>query len=320
MQFIDAATVRSLLEPTALVEGLRVAFAESDSVVVPERAHHRIDDDLDATLLVMPAWQRGRWLGVKVVGHFPHNREQGLPGLYGSYLLSSASTGQPVAVLDGTELTRWRTAAASALAAERLAPREVREHLLIGAGNVAAAVPACYATVRKVGLTRVWSRTPAGAADLVDRLRADGLDAEVATDLREGVRRADVITAATSATSPLVLAEDVTPGTHVDLIGAFTPAMVEADPALVTTASLFVDVPEALHEAGDLTGPLRDGILQQSDVRATLADLCTGAHPGRESTEEVTVFKSVGTALEDLVAAGLVWDAHRAAVRGETDE
>lgn len=319
MEFIDADTIRQILDPSALVAALRDAFSEPGTAVVPERAHRRIDDALDATLLVMPAWQRGGWLGVKVVGHFPQNREQGLPGLYGSYLLSSARTGQPVAVLDGTELTRWRTAAASALAADYLAPAEVGEHLLIGAGNVASAIPPCYAAVREVRLTRVWSRTPEGAQALVEQLRSAGFAAEVAPELREAVRTADVITAATSATSPLVFAEDVRPGAHVDLIGAFTPAMVEADPALVTTASLFVDVREALHEAGDLTGPLRDGILQESDVRATLTDLCAGAHPGRRWAEEVTLFKSVGTALEDLVAAGLVWGAHRGPA-GETDE
>src|SRR5690606_10935467 len=267
-----------------------------ESAVVPERAHHPIDDSLEATLLVMPAWQRGGWLGVKVVGHFPHNRGTGLPGLFGSYLLTSATTGQPVAVLDGTELTRWRTAAASALAADRLAPAEVREHLLVGAGNVASVVPACYATVRDVGLTRVWSRSPDGAKRLVDQLRADGVTAEVAPDLREAVRRADVITAATSATSPLVLGEDVRPGTHVDLVGAFAPAMVEADEALVTSARLFVDVPEALEEAGDLVQPLRRGTLRPSDVQATLADLVARRHTGRRSGTEVTVFTSVGTA------------------------
>ena len=312
MKFIDADTIRQVLDPAALVEALRAAFADPDRAVVPERQHYPIDESLQATLLVMPAWQRGGWLGVKVVGHFPQNRAQGLPGLYGSYLLSSARTGQPVAVLDGTELTRWRTAAASALAADALAPTDVAEHLLVGAGNVAAAIPACYAAVRNVALTRVWSRTPAGAQALVDQLRAQGHAAEVAPDLREGVRTADVITAATSATSPLVLAQDVRAGTHVDLIGAFTPQMVEADEALITSASLFVDVREALHEAGDLTGPLARGILHESDVAATLADLAGRAHPGRQREDEVTVFKSVGTALEDLVAAGLVWEAHAA--------
>lgn len=319
MEFLDAATVRRLLDPGALVEALRTAFAEPHDVVVPERGHHHVDESLQATLLVMPAWQRGSWIGVKVVGHFPQNRAHGRPGLFGSYLLSSATTGEPVAVLDGTELTRWRTAAASALAADRLAPRVIGEHLLVGAGNVAAAVPACYAAVREVGLTRVWSRTPAGARRLVAHLQEEGFAAEVATDLREAVRRADVITAATSATSPLVLGEDVGGGTHVDLIGSFTPAMVEADANLVTTASLFVDVREALREAGDLVGPLRDGILREGDVLATLGDLADGTHPGRTREDEVTLFKSVGTALEDLVAAGLVWESRRDGRAGAPD-
>ncbi|GGK70174.1 ornithine cyclodeaminase family protein [Ornithinimicrobium pekingense] len=309
MELLDAARVRALLVPADLVEALRAAFAEQERVVVPHRAHHRVDEQRDATLLLMPAWQTDAWIGVKVVGHFPRNGEQGLPAIHGSYLLLDAATGRPAAVLDGTELTRWRTAAASALAAGYLAPQVVEEHLLVGAGNVAHAVPHCYAAVREVGLTRVWARDPSRAEGLVDRLRQEGVRAEAAPDLREAVRRADVVTAATSATEPLVLAEDVRPGTHVDLVGAFTPAMVEADEALVTSGSLFVDVPEALEEPGDLVQPLRRGALRRSDVRATLADLAAGRHPGRTDEEEVTVFKSVGTALEDLTAARIVWQA-----------
>ena len=309
METLDAARVRDLLDPADLVEALRSAFAEQDRVVVPPRSHHHVDEERDATLLVMPAWQADAWIGVKVVGHFPRNGEVGLPAIHGSYLLLDAATGQPAAVLDGTELTRWRTAAASALAADYLAPREVGEHLLVGAGNVAAALPHCYAAVRDVALTRVWARDAGRAAALVERLRGEGLAAEVAPDLRGAVRRADVVSAATSSTEPLVLAEDVRPGTHVDLIGAFTPAMVEADEALVTSASLFVDVPAALEEPGDLVQPLRRGTLTHSDVRATLADLAARRHTGRGSDDEVTLFKSVGTALEDLAAAVTVWRA-----------
>jgi ornithine cyclodeaminase/alanine dehydrogenase-like protein (mu-crystallin family) len=309
MKSLDAARVRALLDPAALVEALRTAFAHEDQVVVPPRVHHTVDDQREGTLLLMPAWRTGQWVGVKVVGHFPHNGEQGLPAIHGTYQLLDATTGRPAALLDGTELTRWRTAAASALAADYLAPRQVREHLLIGAGNVAHALPHCYAAVRDVALTRVWARDTARAELLVERLRGEGITAETAPDLREAVRGADVVSAATSSTEPLVLAEDVRPGTHVDLIGAFTPAMVEADEALVTSASLFVDVPAALDEPGDLVRPLRRGTLTRSDVRATLADLAAGRHTGRGSEEEVTVFKSVGTALEDLTAALVVWQA-----------
>src|SRR5690606_24330986 len=235
----------ALLDPAALVEALRTAFAQDD-VMAPPRVHHQVDEERDATLLVMPAWRTGGWIGVKVVGHFPGNGALGLPAIHGTYLLMDATTGQPAAVLDGTELTRWRTAAASALAADHLAPQEVGEHLLVGAGNVAHALPHCYAAVRRVGLTRVWARDAGRAEALVERLRGEGFAAETAPDLREAVRRADVVSAATSSTRPLVLAADVRPGTHVDLMGAFTPAMVEADEELVTSASLFVDVPEAM--------------------------------------------------------------------------
>jgi ornithine cyclodeaminase/alanine dehydrogenase-like protein (mu-crystallin family) len=309
MKSLDAAQVRALLDPAALVAALRSAFAQEDQVVVPPRVHHRVDEQREATLLLMPAWRTGQWVGVKVVGHFPHNGLHGLPAIHGTYQLLDATTGRAAAILDGTELTRWRTAAASALAADHLAPTQVREHLLVGAGNVAHALPHCYAAVRDVALTRVWARDRARAEALVERLTGEGVTAETAPDLREAVRSADVVSAATSSTEPLVLAEDVRPGTHVDLIGAFTPAMVEADEALVTSASLFVDVPAALDEPGDLVQPLRRGTLSRSDVRATLADLAAGRHTGRRSAEEVTVFKSVGTALEDLAAAVLVWEA-----------
>lgn len=317
MELLDADRIRAVLRPGDLVAALRTAFAHQDDVVVPERGHHGVDEERQATLLVMPAWRSGRWIGVKVVAHFPHNGRVGRPAIQGSFLLTDGTDGRPVAVLDGAELTRWRTAAASALAADHLAPREVGEHLLVGAGNVAAALPHCYAAVRDVALTRVWARSPQKAADLVERLRGEGFAAEVCGDLREGVRRADVVSAATSSTSPLVLAADVRPGTHVDLIGAFTPAMHEADEALITSGSLFVDVEAALHEPGEIVDALRRGTLTRADVRGTLADLAGGRHTGRSSPEEVTLFESVGTALEDLVAAALVWEAH--AVTGRPD-
>lgn len=317
MEFFDADRVRRLLDPVALVEALRAAFADPGSVTVPKRDHHPIDEDREATLLVMPAWATGRWVGVKVVGHFPGNGALGLPQINGAYLFMDGTTGVPLAVMDGAALTRVRTAAASALAADYLAPARIEQHLLVGAGNVTGDIPRCYAAVRSVGLTRVWARRPEQAQALVDELVEQGLRAEVAPDLRGAVRSADVITAATSATSPLVLGEDVRAGAHVDLIGAFTPSMVEADESLITGSSLFVDVAAALDEAGDLVGPLRRGTLRREDVRATLADLAGRGHPGRGSATERTVFKSVGTSMEDLVAASLVWEAARNEAGGD---
>lgn len=304
METLDAAVTARLLPFGALVPALREAFA-ADAVVVPERHHHRVSEDLDATLLVMPAWAPGGHLGVKLVNVFPGNRDQGLPGLVSAYLLSSATTGQLLAMLDGPELTRRRTAAASALAASYLAPDVVRRHLVVGAGSVAQVLPEAYAAVRDVGLTQVFNRTRSAAEALVERLRAAGRSAEVVEDLSAAIAGADVVSTATLSGEPLVHAVDVRPGTHVDLIGGFTPLMREADDALVGGASVFVDVAAALHECGDLAGPIGRGVFRAEQVRATLADLAAGRHLGRTSAEEVTVFKSVGTAVEDLVAATL---------------
>ncbi|WP_151526797.1 DUF222 domain-containing protein [Serinicoccus kebangsaanensis] len=292
VEVLDAAEVRAAIDPGALVEALREVFAEG-GVEAPERSHVPLDDRHAATLLLMPAWRSGDLLGVKVATHHPGNGDRGLPAIHGTYLLLDHATGVPRAILDGTELTRWRTAAASALAADHLAPAAVGEHLVVGAGNVAAAVPACYAAVREVGHTSVWARDRGRAARLVEQLRGQGYAADVADDLRAAVRRADVITTATSATNPLVLGEDVSPGTHVDLVGSFSPQMVEADEALMTRARIVVDVPEARHTAGELTGPLGRGVLDDGDVRVTLADVVSGREAGRQSEEQVTAFVSV---------------------------
>lgn len=308
MRMIDAAAVSAALDPAALVASLRAVFS-ADDVQVPERMNLRLGDQGQDTLLVKPAWRDGEWLGVKIATHNPGNGRRGLPAIHATYVLMEAVTGVPVAVLDGTELTRWRTAAASALAADSLAPSVVEEHLLIGAGNVCAAIPACYAAVREVTLTRVWARKPEQAQALAGQLRSEGFPAEAVDDLRSAVRTADVITAATSATSPIVLGEDVSPGTHVDLIGSFTPEMIEADEALVTSARVVVDIPEARYTCGELAGPLRRGTLTEDDVAVTLADLASGRDPGRRDASEITLFKSVGSAAEDLAAAVLVWRA-----------
>lgn len=308
MEFLDAARVRELLRPAALVEALRAAFARAEEVVVPDRVALPVDPALGSSLLLKPAWERDGLIAVKVLTHHPRNGERGLPAIQAVVALADAVTGTPLTVLDGTELTRLRTAAASALAADYLAPQEVREHLLIGAGNVTVAMPACSAAVRQVDHTRVWARRPEQAHRLVEELRSQGYAASAAEDLRAAVRTADIVSAATSSTSPLVLGADVRPGTHVDLAGAFTPEMVEADEDLITRSRIFLDIDAAVG-AGDLTGPLERGTLTREQIVGTLSDLAAGRHTGRGSAEEVTVFKSMGTSLEDLVPAALAWEA-----------
>ena len=293
MQVIDGAGVTAALPFDRLIPALREAFAAGAEV--PVRHLHALPG---ATLLLMPAW-RADWLGVKVVTVHPGNAGRGLPAVHSTYLLTEAATGRPVLLLNGEALTARRTAAASALAASYLARADAGRLLLVGAGHVASLLPAAHRAVRPIRVVEVWNRTPAHADALVGDLRRQGFDAVRVDDLAAAAARADIISCATLSTVPPIQGAWLRPGTHLDLVGAFTPAMREADAAAVGRARVFVDTETALREAGELAG------LGMADVCGTLATLCRGG-PGRGDAGEVTLFKSVGTALEDLAAAVLV--------------
>jgi ornithine cyclodeaminase/alanine dehydrogenase-like protein (mu-crystallin family) len=306
MRIFDGPATAAALPFERLVPALRVLFASG--CTVPPRHVHEIADGSGQrmTSLLMPAWVPGGCYGVKIINVAAANRVLGLPGLHASYLLHDASTGVPLAFIDGDELTVRRTAAASALAASFLARDDAAELLVVGAGRVAAMLPLAYRAVRPLRRVRVWARSPAAAEPLAARWRAEGLDAQVATDLDAAVAAADIVSCATLATAPIVPGRCLRPGSHLDLIGSFTPAMREADDDCWRGASVFVDTEEALAKSGDLLAPLAGGLLRPEDIRGTLASLARGTTPGRRSRDERTVFKSVGTALEDLAAAMLV--------------
>lgn len=306
MLHIDAAATRDALPFSALIPALQALFAEGCEV--PPRQVNAIAAPGSAavTSLVMPAWLPGRHYGVKVVNIAPGNAARGLPGLHSTYLLFDAATGVPLALLDGDQITNRRTAAASALAAGWLARDDARHLLVVGAGRVAQLLPAAYRVVRPIERVSVWARTPAQAEVLAATWRAEGLDAQAVTDLAAAVQAADIVSCATLATEPLVQGAWLQPGSHLDLIGSFTPAMREADDACFDGAALYIDTAEALAKSGDLLGPLARGVITAGAVRGTLADLACGQAKGRRSAAERTVFKSVGSALEDLAAAMLV--------------
>jgi len=297
------------------VPALRRAFAIGCEV--PPRHVHVVGETAggDCTSLIMPAWSRpgskARHYGVKIVNIAPGNAQRGLPGLHASYLLFDALTGVPLACIDGSVLTTRRTAAASALAASFLARPDARRLLVVGAGAVARVLPDAYRAVRPIDQVTVWARAPEKAHALAAALRADGFDAGAQTDLAAAVAQADIVSCATLATEPLVQGRWLAPGSHLDLIGSFAPTMREADDDCFAGASLFVDSAEALHKSGDLLGPLSRGVIEATTTHATLAELCAGSAPGRQNPQQRTVFKSVGTALEDLAAAVLVLDAAR---------
>ena len=316
MRLIDAAATQAALPFDRLIPALRAMFASGAQV--PLRHSHVLQAGSagavdEVTSLLMPAWTSpgpgAAYYGVKIVNIAPGNAALGLPGLHASYLLHDAATGVPLALIDGDQITARRTAAASALAASWLARSDARHLLVLGAGRVAALLPEAYRAVRGIQRVSVWARQPAAAQRLARQWRSQGWDAQAAPDLAQAVAQADIVSCATLATAPLVQGRWLRPGRHLDLIGGFTPAMREADDDCFQGAALFIDTDEALAKAGDLLAPMSRAVFTAADVQARLADLCRGRHPGRRSAAERTVFKSVGSALEDLGAAVLVWQA-----------
>jgi len=282
---------------------------------IPARHHHTIPvpGEPDATLLLMPSWQQKSeqdgLLGIKLVAVFPGNAARKMPALTSVYLLFDSGTGVQLATIAGDVLTARRTAATSALAASYLARDDATNLLILGSGRIASILPEAYRAVRDIRRIGVWNVNADSASRMVARLRDAGLDAAVVSDLQHAVRTADIITSATLATSPLIKGEWLRPGVHVDLIGAFTPAMRESDDAVITRSAIFVDTYDALHEAGDLVHPIKAGILSRGGVKGSLAELCNGAVRGRRSRDDITMFKAVGSALADLAAASLAYKA-----------
>ncbi|PWR17732.1 ornithine cyclodeaminase family protein [Zavarzinia compransoris] len=301
---VEAGAALAALTYPGLIDALRDAFA-AGTVTAPLRGHYPMADGAGNTniFLVMPAYDAGAYAGVKLVTVAPGNNARGLDSVIGLYVLFDAVTGAPLLTVDGSAITVRRTPAASALAARYLARPEAETLLVVGAGKLAPHVIDAYrAVLPRLRRVLVWNRTADKAAAVAARSGA-----EVAPDLAAAVAAADVVSAITMSKAPLIRGDWLRPGTHLDLIGGFTPEMREADDSAVTRASLFVDTREgALHEAGDLADPLKRGVIAAGDISADLADLVTGRHPGRRSAEEITLFKSVGTALEDLAAAAFL--------------
>ncbi|MFN0186698.1 MAG: ornithine cyclodeaminase family protein [Aquabacterium sp.] len=304
MRILDPAATRAALPLPALIDALRELFI-SGCEVPPRQVLNIGAGDDGLTSLVMPAWVEGRCYGVKTVNVAPGNAARGLPGLYASYVLFDAVTGAPLALLDGGELTARRTVAASALAASYLARADARHLLVVGGGRLAALLPQAHRLVRPIDRVTVWARRPEQAAALATLWRGQGLEASACDDLGRALADADIVSCATMARQPLVPGALLAAGSHLDLMGGFTPQMREADDAAMHGARIVIDTDEALVKSGDLVDPLARGVIRRDDIHATLAQLCRGERAGRQSASERTVFKSVGTALEDLAGAML---------------
>jgi len=307
LQF-DAAAVAARLDRRALIDALDGAFRRPYSV--PVRQHYHVESALrgqsGGTLLVMPAWNVGGAIGIKVATVFPDNAQRGLPAVCASYLLLDATNGQPRALLDGSELTLRRTSAASALASRYLSSAHASRLTMVGTGKLAPHLIASHALVRPIREVRIWGRNIDRARVLAKALARSDLSVECAEDLEAATQWADIVSCATLSRRPLVLGAWLRNGQHLDLVGAFTPEMQETDDEAIARSELYVDTrAAALCEAGEIVGAIARGIIDQSAIRGEFPDLAAGLFK-RSAPHAITIFKSVGTALEDLVAAELV--------------
>lgn len=318
MIIVSPEAVDKALTFPGLVEKLREAF--QTGAVQPVRHHHAVDraDGAASTLLLMPAWtdlvaagtSQGGYMGVKIVTVSPDNNSIGKPAVMGVYLLLDGATGEPLALIDGQRLTQWRTACASALASTYLSRADSENLLILGAGALCSFLARAHAAVRPIREIRIWNRTPENAQRAATALKSYGHNAKAVDDLDRSLGWADIVSSATISTEPLVKGAMLKPGTHVDLVGAFTPDMRESDDEAIRKSRVYVDTREgATKEAGDIVQAIGSGALTKDGIVADLQELARGEKHGRQSPEEVTLFKSVGAALEDLAAGIAVYSA-----------
>ncbi|WP_286269722.1 bifunctional Delta(1)-pyrroline-2-carboxylate/Delta(1)-piperideine-2-carboxylate reductase [Thalassotalea hakodatensis] len=305
---IDASKVNEALTFPKLVPALEYAFASD--VIVPPRLHFDIENpkaSRETTLLIMPAWQSGEVAGVKLVTVAPENATKNLPSIQGSYLLFNVDDGQLMAIMDAPTITAKRTAAASALASSYLSRIDSETLFVIGTGTLSSQLIEAHASVRPIKQVKVWGRSLEKAQSICDKVAHLAIDCQAVSDIEENIAGADIISCATLSQSPLIKGEWLVPGQHLDMVGAYRPDMREMDDECVKKASIYVDNTEsATRETGDLAIPLAEGVITLSDIHADLFALCKKEQAVNRSASQITLFKSVGHALEDLAAARLV--------------
>lgn len=310
MRVLNRAEIESLLTPAACLEAMRrvmIALAEGRTTQ-PLRTVVALHGGRDSALFMPAVIEEPPLLGAKLVTIYPDNHRHDVPSHHGGLLVFDAEHGRPIALLEGSSVTAIRTAAVTALATRLLARPDSRVLALLGTGVQAASHLPALLAVRSFEEVRVWSPRPASRRAFVSRAgTTEGVALRAVDSAEEAVRGADVVTAVTSSPQPIVDAGWISPGTHLNAVGASTATTRELDSATVAAASLFVDhLPAALEEAGELLVPVAEGRLREDHVEAELGEVAAGHHPGRTAGDEITVFKSVGLAVQDLAAAAAV--------------
>jgi ornithine cyclodeaminase len=267
------------------------------------------------TTLFMPAYlSRSGALGAKIVSVFPKNKKLHLPVIQAMVVLINPKTGEPLAAMDGTYLTALRTGAASGLATDLLSRKDSRVASVIGAGTQGRTQLEAICTLRILEKIWVYDADPAAARAFKKEMKTRGLpipeDIRLAKTPAEAVRESDIICTATTSSKPVFSDADLKPGTHINAVGSYKPEMQEIPAETVGRAKIIVDSRAAcLAEAGDIIIPLRRGLISEGNIHAEIGEVAAAAVPGRESAGELTLFKSVGLAVQDMAVAHLVYRA-----------
>lgn len=308
--FITDSFVEDHTQFKQLVMALKAGFAAQE-ILVPPRHHHDFPNPkmgVDSTLLLMPAWNPGKEAGVKIATVSPQNGRFNLPSIQATYILLNAENGTVKASFNAKRLTAKRTAASSALASSYLSNENSTTMLMIGTGALCTNLILAHCSVRPIENVFVWGRNLKKAQAVCDILNDESFSCEAVKTIAEKAGQVDIISCATLSRTPLVLGKYVRKGQHIDLVGAFKKDMREADDETVQRASVFVDTLDGMNESGDIAIPLETGVLKKTDIRADLFSLCSNKRKGRSDKDEITLFKSVGHALEDLVAASYYYN------------
>jgi ornithine cyclodeaminase/alanine dehydrogenase-like protein (mu-crystallin family) len=324
VRVISSRDLRELVPMADAIAAVRQAFIELSAgrAVVPLRAHVPVASQ-EAALLAMPGYLPAMGgLGAKLVTVFPRNPSRGLPTISATVVLLDAGTGEPAALIEGTYLTALRTGAAGGVAADLLARREAGIVVLFGAGAQGRTQLEAVCTVRPVTQIRVVDARAGAAEACVTWAREQpwlrDATAVVASDAELAVRGAEIVITATTSATPVVPDGAVAPGAHITAVGAYTPQTREIPGEVVARAAVFVDHrAAALAEAGDLVLAARDGLFSPEAVRAEIGEVAAGVAPGRTRDDEITLFKSVGHAVQDLAVAGLALARAEAGGRGQ---
>lgn len=303
---IDKNFIETQTQFKELISEIQKAFYEQQ-MIVPKRHHHDFPNPVatdDTTMLLMPAWNSGKSAGVKIVTVNPENDQFQLPSIQGTYLYLDAKTGVMKAIMEAKSLTVKRTAAASALASSFLSRKDSNSLLMIGTGALATNLIEAHAAIRPIKQVYVWGRNYEKATAICEALQHKEYQLTPIKNISEKISEVAIISCATLSKTPLVLGTYLKPGQHVDLVGAYKPDMRESDDAAIAKASVFLDTYQSgLHESGDIAIPLSSGLLSKDEIKADLFELCSNTKKGRTSNSEITLFKSVGHAMEDLAAA-----------------